>query len=216
MGGIVQSIAACTSFPNFKGLYGMIRTRKSLLIRTRDHQDRASWNEFANIYQPVIQRYAERQGVPKHDAADIAQEVFLQWMRIQDRFELREEAGSFRMWLKTVTRHKVIDWYRRRKSSLQKSQWLSQAVQDHAEDAERTWEQEERRHRILGALDAARKSVCCKTWKCFEEHILKQRKASAVAADLGTSLNSVYVNCTRVLSRIRSLCRQKKGLVHAR
>ena len=48
-------------------------TRPSLLIRVRDPADQAAWQEFVEIYRPVILRLAQHKGMQAADADDIAQ-----------------------------------------------------------------------------------------------------------------------------------------------
>ena len=50
-------------------------TRKTLLVRIRDLDDDHAWNEFAEIYTPLIYNYCLRRGLQQAVAADIVQEV---------------------------------------------------------------------------------------------------------------------------------------------
>ena len=52
-------------------------TRPSLLVRVRDPADRAAWQEFVEIYRPVILRIARQKGMQAADAEDVAAEVVL-------------------------------------------------------------------------------------------------------------------------------------------
>ena len=50
-------------------------TAPSLLVRLRDADDGAAWNQFIEIYSPVVYRYARRRGLQDADAADLMQDV---------------------------------------------------------------------------------------------------------------------------------------------
>lgn len=50
-------------------------TRESLLIRVRDLQDRDAWDQFVQIYRPVVYRLARNRGLQDADAQDLAQKV---------------------------------------------------------------------------------------------------------------------------------------------
>ena len=47
-------------------------TRASLLIRVRDPADQAAWQEFVEIYRPIILRLACQKGMQEADAEDVA------------------------------------------------------------------------------------------------------------------------------------------------
>jgi hypothetical protein len=52
-------------------------TRPSLLLRIRDADDRDAWEEFTDLYRPVICRVARLKGLLEADAEDLAQQVLL-------------------------------------------------------------------------------------------------------------------------------------------
>ena len=50
-------------------------TRASLILRLQDANDIVAWDEFAEIYAPVVYRSARRIGLQSADADDVVQEV---------------------------------------------------------------------------------------------------------------------------------------------
>ena len=50
-------------------------TRPSLLVRIKDPHDREAWEQFVEIYTPIIYRMACRRRLQDADAADLTQEV---------------------------------------------------------------------------------------------------------------------------------------------
>ena len=50
-------------------------TRDSLLVQVRSPANREAWEEFAQIYQPVIYRLARLRGMQDADAQDLSQQV---------------------------------------------------------------------------------------------------------------------------------------------
>ena len=69
-------------------------TKPSLLLRIRDAGDSASWNEFAEIYGPVIRSYCRRRGLQPTDADDVVQEILAQVARSIGTFEYEPGAGG--------------------------------------------------------------------------------------------------------------------------
>ncbi len=93
----------------------MSETRLSLLMRVRDLADAASWNQFDEIYRPVIFGYLRSLGLEEHDAHELAQEVFQRLLAILPTFELDRTRGRFRTYLWKLTHNAMIDWVRRGK-----------------------------------------------------------------------------------------------------
>ena len=56
-------------------------TRMTLLVRIRDGKDRRAWNDFFQLYAPLIYSYAVKHGFQDADASDIAQEVMCTVLR---------------------------------------------------------------------------------------------------------------------------------------
>ncbi len=53
-------------------------TRSSLLLRVKNKaSDEHAWQEFAELYQPVIIRMAKAKGMQEADAQDLAQQVLV-------------------------------------------------------------------------------------------------------------------------------------------
>ena len=85
-------------------------TRASLLFRLRDSQDHEAWVEFVEIYEPAVYRQLRKCGLQDADARELMQELFVAVNRQIARWELAKERGSFRGWLRRVTRNLVINW----------------------------------------------------------------------------------------------------------
>src|SRR5262245_8475014 len=90
-------------------------TRASLLVRIRDGSDRDAWQQFVEVYAPVVYRYARRRGLQDADAADLMQEVMRSVAAAAGRLDYDPTRGSFRGWLFTVTRNKLFNFLDRRR-----------------------------------------------------------------------------------------------------
>src|SRR5215510_11939375 len=85
-------------------------TRVSLLVRLRDGSDAEAWHEFVHLYAPVIYGFARKRGLQDADAADLMQEVLRSVSTAAQRLEYDPSRGTFRGWLFTVTRNKVLNF----------------------------------------------------------------------------------------------------------
>jgi RNA polymerase sigma-70 factor (ECF subfamily) len=178
----------------------MATTSLTLLDRVRGPADPVAWDRFVRLYTPLLLRWAERDGLQSADAADLAQEVLVKLLRALPAYR-REEGRTFRGWLRQVTANQARDYRRRRATrSLPEADGLS-GVGSTADDP--AAEAEDQRVLVRRALDLIRVDFSDATWAAFSGAVLGGRSAGEVAAELGVSVNTVYLARHRVLARLR-------------
>ena len=188
----------------------MVETRTTLLLRVRDPADSESWREFVFLYEPLLLAYVRRRGLLEHDAQDVVQEVFATLVRALPDFQLDRQRGRFRTWLWRVAHNAMVDWARRRGRRAAAEQEARKeaevAVGPETDALEAEWLAAHRRRVLEVVLQRVRSQSQEKSWNCFELHILQGRPSAEVARELGITANSVYVNASRVLARVREQC----------
>jgi RNA polymerase sigma-70 factor (ECF subfamily) len=183
-------------------------TRSTLLERVRDPRDSRSWQEFVQIYEPLLTRFVLARGVSRSDTEDLVQEVFATLFRALQNFQLDHSRGKFRTWLWQVSRNVMVDWARRQKRDQRAvDAWAEQLGLDQNESLDE-WSLLHKQRIIEILLPRLQENTQPKTWSCFEEHLQKGRPAADVAEELGLTSNAVYVNASRVLNRLRDQCRE--------
>src|SRR5437867_7339433 len=90
----------------------LLPTRQSLLSRLRDWQDQEGWREFFDTYWRLIYNVARKSGLRDVDAQEIVQATFIYLSRRMPKFRYEPARGSFKSWLRVVTRSR-ISVYRR-------------------------------------------------------------------------------------------------------
>jgi len=183
-------------------------TQLTLLQRVKDPGDSQSWQEFVDLYQPLLLRFVISRGVPESDAQDIVQEIFATLLRSLPSFELDHRRGRFRTWLWNVSRNVMVDcarrFHRRKKAE---QNWVERLAElRNTEDSQALWCQAHKKRVLEFVLERVRAASQTKTWTCFEEHIRKGRPAAEIATELELTANAVYVNASRTLQRIRDQC----------
>lgn len=181
-------------------------TRPSLLIRIRDLRDEIAWAEFARLYTPLIYRVARQSGLQDADASLVAQDVLITVARTIHRFEYDRAYGSFRGWLKVVTRSRLSDFLRAQGRHVQGSgdTVVLRVLDDQADPSQPDlWEREYRRSLFEWAAERIRCEFEEKTWQAFWQTSVDGRETADVAGALGTSVGAVYIARSRVIARLR-------------
>ncbi len=189
-------------------------TRPSLLVRLRDARDGEAWRQFAELYAPLVYRFARRRGLQDADAADVTQEVLRAVAAAVGRLAYDPRLGSFRGWLFTVAYRKLHTFHEGRRRQGQGSgdpatQQMLEAVPAREEAAR--WEEEWRRQQFAWAAAQARQDFQEATWQAFWRTAVEGRPAAAVAAELGISVGAVYVAKSRVQARLRELVQESEA-----
>ena len=107
---------------------------------------------------------------------------------------------SFRGWLRTVLRNKWQEIQRRQPQPTAAGIPVEREGED---DIAAVAETEFQQHLTVRALQLMQAEFQPATWKACWEHVVLDRPAAEVAAELGVSVNAVYLATSRVLRRLR-------------
>jgi RNA polymerase sigma factor (sigma-70 family) len=197
------------------GTIAMSETRLSLLVRVRDLKDAASWNQFDEIYRPLIFGYLRGLDLEEHDAHEVTQEVFQRLLAILPTFELNRARGRFRTYLWKLTHNTLIDWVRRRRArDRAEKEWgrrFCDVDESESQELEAIFIQRHRKRILEVVLPQVRATASSTAWACFGGRLLRGRPGAAIAAELGIKANVVYVHASRVLKEVRRRCAELEG-----
>jgi RNA polymerase sigma factor (sigma-70 family) len=186
----------------------MSETSLSLLERLRTQPDAGTWRRLVDLYTPLIRHWLRRHGVAPQDADDLTQDVLAVLVRELPRFEHDGRPGAFRCWLRTVTVHRVRDFWRRRQArpvATGASDFLKMLdqLEDPYSALSRQWDEEHDRHVARRLLELLEPQFEPNTWRAFRRVVLDGVKASVAAAELSVSVNAVLLAKSRILRRLR-------------
>ena len=188
-------------------MQGATLTRPSLLLAIRDAQNNAAWEQFIDLYTPLVFTHCRGRGLQEADAADVSQEVMRAVAAAIRRFEYDRARGAFRTWLLTVTRSKLNNFF----SSHARIPVAvgDTAMQEKLEnvpppDEGEEWEHEFRQRLFQYTAEKIRDEFQEKTWLAFWQSTVENKPVDQVAALLGLSVGAVYIARSRVTARLRA------------
>jgi RNA polymerase sigma-70 factor (ECF subfamily) len=176
----------------------------SLLERVRA-SDAGAWDRLVTLYGPLVRRWCQRWGARWEDAEEVAQEVFLAISGSLDQFR-RQGTGSFRAWVRGITRYKLLEHFRRQQGRpiAPGGSEALQRLQDVPDPGEPEEDAEEVSRLYHRALDLIRSEFEERSWQAFWLTAVEGRDTAVVAAELGMSTTAVRVAKCRVLGRLRA------------
>lgn len=186
----------------------LLPTRQSLLSRLRDWQDDDGWREFFDTYWRLIYRVARQAGFDDTTAQDVVQNTFIYLARRMPKFRYDRERGSFKSWLRRVTRSRISVLRRRAESKEPPLPELAleeddakvwESIPDQASDAlDDIWQREWEENLVKAALRRIRPKVSAQQLMIFELAALGEVPLPQVARKLEVSLMQVYLARHRV------------------
>ena len=179
----------------------MNTTPVSLLQRLQRPDDSEAWNHFVALYRPLFFAWVKRLNVPASDADDLVQEVLVVLVGNLPQFQ-RRATGSFRSWLRIVTRNKWLELQRRRHAQ-PVGDGAALAMAEAPDHAEQFWETEFRERLLARALELMKSDFQESTWQAAWEVIVSEKTPAAVAMSLGMTIGAVRAARFRVVTRLR-------------
>lgn len=177
-------------------------TRASLLIRLRDGSDSDAWNEFHNLYAPLLYHYAQARGLNHDDAEDVRSECYASLVRQLQEFDYDRSKGSFKAWLRTMVSRRVIDRLRKRRELRADTATLRELPCEEPSDDE-TWDVEWQRQHLRFCVELVRPGVSIQTWQAFRMLAEDNASVATVCESLGMNANQVYKAKARMLTLVR-------------
>ena len=182
-------------------------TATSFLFRLK-HKEPDSWNQLVKLYGPLIFNWCKRCDLSDADASDVLQEVFSIIDRKIASFQ-KQELGTFRGWLWTITRNKVLDFQKSRRGKVaatggtQAQIRLAEYCESILESDEDPTSASESSQLVSRAMELIRPEFGDRSWAAFRQVVMDQRATKDVADDLDMTPSGVRQAKRRILKRLR-------------
>src|SRR5215471_5104336 len=190
-----------------------IPTRASLLQRLKDLDDHSSWNEFYELYHDLIFSVARRAGLSEPEAAEVVQDTLISVARKMPSFTYDPAKDSFKGWLLTVTRWRILDQLAKRSCQAARAANISRPKQQEEETRTATiervadpagsdlaivWEEEWETQLLQAALARIKRQVRPQHYEIYHLHVVLGKPAREVARVLDVNTAQIYLAKHRV------------------
>jgi RNA polymerase sigma-70 factor, ECF subfamily len=188
-------------------------TQSLLMANIQSLENREAWQEFVQIYRPVIYRMARRRGMQDADAQDLSQDVLVRISKSIDRWE--PQAGvRFRHWLRKVASNAIVTAVTKSKpvgimDGSAADQILAETPEVSAIKSE--LHDESYRERYLRAAAIVKVDVSPVTWAAFEKTVVQGHSCEEAAESLGKSIGTIYAARSRILKRLQFEVQRLEG-----
>lgn len=183
----------------------LLETRSSLIQRLKATINGESWEEFFHTYWELIYNVARRAGLSEADAQDIVQETILKVHNSLDRFEYNRKRGTFKGWLRTVTRSRLNDFFKKQQRRPAFNKPLEEAADElqnledpEGPEIEKIWDEEWNRNLIQAALSRTKKLSSPKQFQIFKCHYIDEWTVRETCRTLGVNAAQVYMAKQRI------------------
>ena len=182
-------------------------TRHSLIARLKDPHDQLAWEEFVQIYRPVVYRVAIAKGLQSTDAEDVTQKVLLSVSQAVENWKPNPDRALFRTWLNRIACNAAINSLTRGKPDKgsgdtgQLRLLKQQPVQSDPDS--RLIQLEYRRECFRVAAQQIKGEFEPETWLAFWLTAVDGLTADDAAKRLNKRTGSVYTARSRVMKRLQ-------------
>jgi len=184
------------------------RGSSSLSLAERLQEGSASaWGDLVRLYGPLVDRWCRNANVPTDAIPDVAQEVFLAAFRGVKRFDPNVPNATFRGWLWTVVRSRIVEYYRKRNGGAVAPGGSTALAQIHALadpiPLHEPTEPDDASALLRRALDQIRVEFTTGTWDLFWRATVLGHPTDLIASENGVTSSAVRQAKSRVLRRLR-------------
>ena len=191
----------------------VIPTRASLLERLKDLGDDASWKEFHQTYRELIFSVARRAGLNEIEADEVVQDTLISVAKKMPGFTYDPAKDSFKGWLLTVTRWRILDQLEKRKRVESQSLLTSAPTKDEGGtrtatveriadpagfDLTALWDEEWEKHLLQAALGRIKRQVHPQHYEIYHLHVILGQPVREVTRALGVNAAQVHLAKFRV------------------
>ena len=194
-----------------------MRTRATLLHRLKNWNDQASWQEFFDIYWQIIYGFARKAGLTEAEAQDVVQETLVAVAKHMPAFKYNPAVGTFKAWLLTLTRWRIVDQFRKRgpiaphhadSGDPARTATIERMPDEKSPDWEAHWEADWEKTVLAAAMTRVKRQLDPQKFQIFDFYVTREWPPEKVARTFNVTVNQVYLVKNRVTEMLRDEVRR--------
>jgi RNA polymerase sigma factor (sigma-70 family) len=205
---------------------GLLATRRSLVERLENWDDRKRWQEFFDTYWKLIYSAARKSGLTDTEAQEVVQETVITVAKNVGKLRYDPAIGSFKGWLLQITRWRIADQFRKRQPTDAKrfgsrddreTATIERVPDANAAELNALWEKEWQENLFTAGLARVKRKVDPKQFQIFDCYVRKEWPAQKVATELRVNVGQVYLARHRISALLKKeikkleTCDEKQG-----
>jgi len=196
---------------------GLVATRRSLVDRLANWDDRRRWQEFFDSYWKLIYSAARKSGLTDPEAQEVVQETIITVAKQIEKLKYDPAIGSFKGWLLQITRWRIADQFRKREPGNAKrarfdddrmTATIERIPDSHGVDLDALWEAQWQQNLFEAAIARVKKKIDPKQFQLFDCYVRKEWPARKVAEQLRVTIGQVYLARHRVSALLKKEVRR--------
>jgi RNA polymerase sigma-70 factor (ECF subfamily) len=189
-----------------------IRTRVTLLNRLKNWNDQSTWQEFFDIYWQLIYGFARKAGLGDAEAQDVVQETMVSVAKQMPAFKYDPALGTFKGWLLTLTRWRIVDQLRKRgplvphpaaAGDTARTATIERLADENSPDINALWEADWGRTILAAAMARVKNRLDPQKFQIFDFYVTREWPPEKVAQTFNVTVNQVYLVKNRVTEMLR-------------
>jgi RNA polymerase sigma factor (sigma-70 family) len=182
------------------------RTRGSWIALLKEG-DREAWEAFLPRYTPFLVAVFRKHGLHSDDWEDVQQNLLLTLFQNIGKYEHNPLEPSFRRWLATLIRSRVVDQQRKhgRRPCPLSEEHLNQFCEQAAAECQRLAQEDWRQQQLDDILRTVERQAPPSKWEVFRLRWREGKSVEEVGQALGLPAATVMVYTSQVLA----LCKQE-------
>ena len=180
-----------------------LQTPSSLLTQCKQNQAEG-WQKMHMLFGRLILYWCKNAGLSGEDRNDVYQDVMLTLVQSIHSFQKNSPNDKFRKWLRSITRTRIVDFYRKKQAEPHYIEHLSRFETQDLPEAENP-EEEKIENEILfqQIFELLKKNFSPQTMEAFRLMCYRGATSEEVAKILGMTPTAVRAAKKRVLDQIR-------------
>lgn len=188
-------------------------TRRSLISRLRNLEDRDSWQDFFDTYWKLIYSVARKAGLTESEAEEVVQETTATVAKCIQDYQYDRKVCSFKNWLLHKTRWRIIDQVRKRPPAFverfapatdtSRTPAIERIPDPESLELDAVWDEEWQKNLIDAAMERVKHRIKPEHYQIFYLSAVRKLDPRKVAQTIGVNVAHVYLVKHRVAGQIK-------------